>query len=290
MKKLSRLTAGQRAWGLVLALSLAAFTLACRLVPTVERGSVGQTEWAAQLLGESRLAIGAAFYEQADTVFHKGVGHFEPQAFEHGFARLSQAIAPSGHTHLHEDSIAEILPWLNFTVRADPQNVMAYAVAAFWLAGTLDRPDLAWQVLEQARRANPRDYRVYLELGRLALKQEELSRGARLLQAGLKLWPGQQDPEDRQVQLDRAEIMMYLGLLHERAGEFARAQGMYRSILESFPERHSLRNRLAFLEAHGRSPSAPFHLWHSMLGQHAGVCPAAHQSAAPVDARPPEQR
>ncbi len=261
-----------RIWTVVLMLEIAAFSLACRLADTVDVGQSSHDSMIETLLGDSRLAISAAFYQEADTFFHKGVGHYQPKAFADGFVKLAQEITPTGHDHLQAESVLEIEPWLYLATRMDPHNVTAYAVAAFWLAGEVGRPDLAEQVLAEARRANPRDYRVYLETGRLAIKRLNLRQAARFLEIALKLWPGQQDPEDRQTQLDRAEILMYRGLLYEDKGELARAQEMYRQVLELFPGRITIKKRLKYLEVHGRSPSPPFKLWQNMLFRHAGVC------------------
>lgn len=261
-----------RIWAMVLMLEIAVFSLACRLANTTDAGRITHGSMIEALLGDSRLAISESFYDEADTFFHKGVGHYRPKAFTDSFVKLAEDITPTTHVHLQDKNIAEITPWLYFATRLDPQNVTAYAVAAFWLASEVKRPDLAEQVLAEARRANPQDYRVYLEAGRLAIRQDNLRRAARFLETALKLWPGQQDPEDRQTRLDHAEIFMYRGLLYENDGEMARAQDMYRRVLALFPGRATMRKRLKYLETHGRSPSPPFELWQSMLISHEGVC------------------
>jgi tetratricopeptide (TPR) repeat protein len=261
-----------RIWSLALALGIASFSLACRLADTAGSGMDAGDSMAAEILGDSRLALSDAFYKESDTVFHKGVGHYQAIGLTNVFVKLGREIAPTGHAHLTDQNVTEIMPWLYFATSMDSGNVTAYIVAAFWLAGEAGRPDLAEQVLTEARRANPRDYRVYLESGRLAIKRGDLIRGARFLETALTLWPGKLDTEDLQIQLDRAEIRMYRGLLYEDAGDLARAREMYRLILDRFPDRISLKERLKFIETHGRSPSPPFGLWKSMLFRHARVC------------------
>ncbi len=259
-------------WIWALTLETAAFSLACRLVDTADSGAVAGDSLVAGVLGESRLAISDAFYEEADVFFHKGVGHYHPKAFNDIFVKLGRDIAPDAHAHLKNNDVAEIMPWLYFAVRTDPRNVMAYTVAAFWLAGEAGRPDLAARVLAEARRANPRDYRVYLESGRLAIKQVNLKRAAAYLETALRLCPVNPGPEDRQSQLDLAEILMYRGLLYEHSGNLAQAEELHRRALQLVPERTALQKRLAFIETHGRSPSPPFKVWQSMLFHHAQVC------------------
>lgn len=261
-----------RIWAVLLVLGIAAFSLACHLADPVDFETASRDSMVEKVLGDSRLAISDAFYEEADTFFHKGVGHYQPKAFADVFVKLGQDIAPTRHVHLTDENVSEIVPWLYFSTRMDSRNVTAYAVAAFWLAGEAGRPDLAERVLADARRANPRDYRVYLESGRLAIQRGDLVRAARFLEAALTLWPGKLDPEDLQSQLDRAEIQIYQGLLYEHNGDPVQAREMYRRVLQRFPDRGALKERLMFLETHGRSPSPPFELWQSMLFRHALVC------------------
>ena len=259
-------------WIWALALETAAFSLACRLVDTADSGAISGDSIVTTVLGESRLAVSDAFYEEADVFFHRGVGHYRPKAFSDVFVKLGRDIAPDAHLHLTDKDVLEIVPWLYLAVRMDSRNVTAYAVAAFWLAGEAGRPDLAAHVLAEARRANPRDYRVYLESGRLAIKQVNLKRAAAYLETALRLCPVNPGPKDRQSQLDLAEIFMYRGLLYEDSGDLAQAEEMYRRALQLVPQRTALQKRLIFLETHGRSPSPPFEVWQSMLFHHAQVC------------------
>ncbi len=267
-------------WALLLALLMAAFTLACRLVDPAFSDNALHDSMLVKLLGDSRLAVGQALYEEADNVFHRGVPRFQPKDYSLGFTKLQQAIVPSGHVHLHAEGVVEIMPWLNFALRMNPYDVETYSVAAFWLAGEAQRPDLAEQVLMEARRNNPRDHRVYLETGILAMKEGRLPQAAQYLEAALKLWPGSQDPEDEQARLDRAEIMLYRGLLSEQEGDLARAKDMYRQILITFPGRTALQDRLIFLETHGHAPTPPLALWSDMLVKRRGTCSREEHAAS----------
>lgn len=271
MSRTAGLTAGWF-WVGIVALETAAFSLACRLAAAPAAAPPASPSLAAALLGDSRAAIGAAFYEQADTAFHKGVGHYRAKGIASVFVALGREIAPEAHVHLTGGDVKDIVPWLYFATRMDAGNVTAYGVAAFWLAGQAGRPDLAERVLSEARRANPRDYRVYLESGRLAIKQSELKRAAAFLETAMRLWPGASASPDRQNELDLAEIQMYRGLLYEHDGALAQAREMYRRALERAPDRPALRQRLDYLEAHGRSPSPPFEAWRDLLYRHAEVC------------------
>jgi tetratricopeptide (TPR) repeat protein len=134
------------------------------------------------------------------------------------------------------------------------------------------RPDVAERILAEARRTNPRDYQVYLESGRLAIKINDLPRAGVYFATALRLWPGALDREDPRVLEDLATIQVCRGLLFEEAGDLARAQELYRQVLRDFPDRTPLRKRLEFIEAQGHSPSPPFEFWRPLLFRHAHVC------------------
>jgi len=81
-------------------------------------------------------------------------------------------------------------------------------VAAYWLAEEGRRPDLAEQVLNEALRNNPSDYRVYLEKGNLALGEGKYGKAARFLDAAFSLLSGLARPDkDYQPPADLGELI-----------------------------------------------------------------------------------
>jgi tetratricopeptide (TPR) repeat protein len=263
------------AWLLVFLLWISAFSLACRLLSMPERQAVIQRGFTGKVLGGIRSEISDGLFEQADLVFHKGVGHAPRVKDANWFARMRRQVAPYGHHHLHEEGIMEIMPWLYFAARADTGNVTAYSVAAYWLAGAAGRPDLAEGVLNEAVRNNPCDYRVYMEKGRLAMKQGQFSKAARFLDAAYSRLPGTLGADKEQKRFDCAEILDYRGLVYEIQESPQDALRCYREILELFPGRLNLKERMVELQKTGRSPVPPAKLVESLLYQHRFVC--AHE-------------
>lgn len=255
-----------------------AFALCCRLTsvwlmsgneangPTMAGAAV------LQALGASRTAVGEQLYANADRVFHQGVGVYRPAAFADWFVRLARAIVPAGHVHLHAEGVNELIPWLYLATRADPHNVEAYVVAAFWLAGEGGRPDLAAGVLDEARANNPKDYRVYLEKGRLALKNGALIEAARALDAAGKLWERDSGTDVEQGRLDRAEMLVRRGLLYEEFGDVPRAILCYREMLALCPGREGIGERLAELEQQGSARMTPAAMRQTIMFQRHHVC------------------
>ncbi len=255
---------------LLLLLWLAAFSIACR----VAEGSVGESSGSmlADVMGTIRIALGGEFIGQADRWFHKGVGHYHSQGFENVFTRLQGAIRPSGHVHLHGEGVGDVIPPLYFASKMDPSNVDAYALAAFLLAREAGRPDLADAVLCEAQRHNPRDYRIYYERGKLALKAGSLDDAARLLDASLRLWPAPAGVDDEDARSDLAGMLTYRGLLFEMGAAADEAAALYSRVLDLFPGRQGLRDRIAELNMNGRAKASPSDVWKMMLFHHPLVC------------------
>jgi Tfp pilus assembly protein PilF len=236
-------------WGL-------AFTLACRISITVplvppDEGVI------ALLFGESRSALSADLYERADTFFHKGVTHTEKRALTNDWFLLwRDHITPQSHRHTEGKSTAEILPWLQLATKTDPHNVEASLVLAFWLSTGQNQPDLAKRVLMDAQRLNPKDYKIPLEMGRIAIRQGEFDQAQNKLAVALVRWPSPLDPTDREALLDKAESLTLLGFLSELNGHPDKAVVHFKNALAIFPQRTYIRTRVAQLETRETPPDS----------------------------------
>lgn len=241
-----------RPWLLVLLGWGAAFVLACRLSVALPEEAGG--EMAARVMGDGRRAVSVYLTDTAELYFHGGVDRQAKRAitndwFQRGYAEVS----PRFHRHAEGSQNLELLPWLQMAMQADPHNVDTCLMTAFWLATGVRRPDLAIQVLAEAQRNNPHDYRIPQEQGRMAIHEGQLAAGLRKMEAALTRWPNGSSAEDRQALLDKAEILTLLGFLYEDAGLREKASDSYKNTLAIFPQRAYIRNRLAVLEA-GEEP------------------------------------
>lgn len=240
--------------GIIIALGLA-FSLAAHL--TSRHAEPGATvELADLLLGESRQLLSHNFFNEADMYFHKGVAHkITALTLPGPFQRWQSEITPAQHAHAEGAASAEILPWLRMAIRADPHNVEAFLVAAFWASTGLNRPDLAREILGEAQQRNPADYRVPLEKGRLAIETHLFEQALPALDSALTLHTHTPATPDRQRELllDKAEILTFLGFLHEAKGETAEAIHCFNQVLTLAPTRLPIKERLEFLEA-GKTP------------------------------------
>lgn len=247
-----RLSDSLHPWLLAVVFWGGAFVMACRLEGAFPRAG-GEEGLLARLFVEGRRAVSLSLNDMAELYFHKGAERQTRQAFTNDwFQRMGLEISPRSHRHTAGTEHAEILPWLQMATRADPHNVEAQLVLAFWLANGVSRPDLARKVLRDAQRNNPRDYQICQEQARLAIQEGGFALGRKKLETALALWPSGYEV-DRQRLLDKAEIQTLLGLLCEQDGQEALAVERYKNTLAIFPERAYISERMAVLLA-GRRP------------------------------------
>ncbi|HOW96639.1 MAG TPA: hypothetical protein P5567_01900 [Kiritimatiellia bacterium] len=234
-----------------------AFSLACRLAPRRAADPGAGDSALDRALGVSRVAFGQSFYVGADDYFHRGVGHKHDVVFINSlFQRWSAAVRPSGHIHTEGYSVSEILPWLRMATAADPGNVEAFLTMAYWLT-RLDRLDAAEQVLREAQRLHPRDFRLLGERGRLAFRQRRDGEAARLTDAALRAWPNPLPAGDEESKLERARLLSFRAILGELRGARAPAIRDFEEALQLMPANEGVRHHLALLRSGSADTALP---------------------------------
>jgi tetratricopeptide (TPR) repeat protein len=235
------------------------------------------------VLNGSRAAIGAQFFETADLYFHRGVEHTHALAFTNDwFQSLSQEISPEAHVHLHGSDVREIMPWLWLAVRANPHNVDAYIVTAFWLAREARRSDLALDVLREATLNNPRNHRIALEQSRILLDQGHTAAARNALDRGLAFWPGAEPPDSDDARMDRRDLLLHRAFALESLGYNALAVSDLEAILQIYPAMDGLRQRMADLKKGVQPPEKAQVLLQNMLeveDRARAECPRDHDEA-----------
>ncbi|MBU1694442.1 MAG: tetratricopeptide repeat protein [Verrucomicrobia bacterium] len=229
---------------------MVAFSLACRLAPRQANVTPTGTDSAVgRVLGVSRVAFGQSFYVGADDFFHRGVARQYTQVFTNRlFQRWGAAIRPSGHIHTEGYSVSEIIPWLRMATTADPENVEAFLTMAYWLT-RLNRLDAAEQVLREAQRLHPRDFRLLGERGRLAFRQGRDEQAAGLTEAALRVWPNPLAPDDEEARLEKARLWSLRAVMYEIRGEADPAAKAFREALRLMPQNEGIRRHLDLLQS-----------------------------------------
>lgn len=211
----------------------------------------------ASLLGDGRKLFANHFYVKADVYFHSGyyptifdnreshqTAHMAEDAGvaegkntgdeEHFLGKPSDWIDahsrkhfPSVHTHLGEDSPdgrknaeREILPWLKFSAKLDPNKIETYTVAAYWLRRTGGDVQ-AEAFLREGLRANPDSVEILFELGRCRFDAKDIERARNLWALAWRRWQEQElnKPVEQQNRFIAAAILMHLARLEHAAGD-----------------------------------------------------------------------
>jgi len=245
-----------------------AFSMAAQLTLNPLNILSNDMSMAERLLGASRVAFGNSFFEEADNYFHKGVTHVHQSAFSNDFFQtLEAAIEPSGHMHPEGVEVSEIMPWLRFTTKMDPNNVDAYLTTAYWLEGSIRRPDVAEAILREAQLNNPRDYRVVNARAKMLFGTGDDAKAEMLLDTAIKLWPSSMNPEDQQARLDLAQMLSYRAFLFELKSDRERALDMFKRAYVVMPSNKSLEQRIAALERGEDFSRKDRQIWETIFAQ-----------------------
>ncbi|MCX6339903.1 MAG: tetratricopeptide repeat protein [Candidatus Aureabacteria bacterium] len=252
--------------GVLISLIALCFSLACLLTTDESFTPHDPASVLGRLLGESRQAIGSSLCVEADRYFHHGVPH-QTKAASMGFIQnLANEVQPRTLEHLSGGELYEMMPWLRFATRMDPHNMDAYLSAAFWVAeqenGHLPQ---AMDILAEARRNNPSDYRVPLQRGLILLHYGELDNAARLFDLALKLWAHTGGVNAEQKRIDIAALFNYRGLLYEHEGRTAEALACYREHLRIKPEANGVREIVRGIEEGQRSRADAERILHDLM-------------------------
>ncbi len=250
-------------WLIIVILITIAFILSCSITTIFSTmQSKHQVSVSAAILGDSRVALSQHFFETADLYFHKGAEHIHKKKFSNDiFQRISHIVSPTKHVHIAHSNIKEIMPWLWLSIKTNPHNLETYLTASFWLANSAGKPDVAMQVLEEAQKNNPYNYQVQIEKGRLFLKAKDLKNAKLAFDAALIFWNKTADPENEEARMDKAEILLYRGLLAEHDGDIPYAVKLYKEIIKMFPERTGIADRISTLEKGEIPDKNPNSLW-----------------------------
>jgi tetratricopeptide (TPR) repeat protein len=238
-----------RAISAILLLAGAAFAISCRLPDEsiCPKSLEDSTSSAAVIEDSVRRAIGAYCYRQADVFFHRGVSEVHHAEGGGVIGFLSTEIRPEEHQHLSGQGIVDIMPWLEFAMEADPDNVDYALVAAFWLATDAGRPDVAHEVLRRARIANPRNCRLPAEEARIYIREGRLADARRLADLALELFPGSTPFGPDEAKAFFRDVLLHRAILAEAAGDIQTAIRDLNGILMIYPEMATLRDRIVHL-------------------------------------------
>ena len=249
----------------VILLSIA-FILSCTITVSFSKQTKLTDSVTAAIIGDSRIAISQQFFETADLYFHKGSEHIIEKKFSNDiFQKVKGIVSPSAHAHIARNNIEEIMPWLWLSIKMNPQNIETYLVTSFWLANSAKKPEVALEVLNEAQLNNPYNYQIQIAKGRIYLKQGDLDAAQNAFDAALVFWTKTADQLNEYENMDRAEALLYRGLLAEYNNDTTLAVCSYKEILTHFPNRISLKKRISIIENGGKPEVIANSYWADIL-------------------------
>jgi len=231
-----------------------AFTLATCLAPSfIKLHSESSTSILVLLMGDSRQMFAGQFFAKADAYFHNGnypsifdhqgpkeshmteqaeVGreHKDDDNDEHAktftgdapkdwIERFGRNFIYKQHSHLENEDVREILPWLKLATEMDPHQVTVYVTAAYWLRVRLHKPDEAEKFLREGLRDNRDSPEILFELGTIYYQDRHDDLVSRnLWLEARKKWLAQKDTVKKTNELVFMRILGSLAKLAEKQG------------------------------------------------------------------------
>ena len=144
---------------------------------------------------------------------------------------IANKVIITEHHHLTDDRIKEILPWLYFSIKLDPHNVMGYTLTGYFLADHLDKTDEAINCLREGLKNNPNSWEINEDIGRLyLLKLKNNTIALTFLERAYVLIS-----RVKHNKFQERFVLTLLSEAYKRKGEESKAIPLYKRIHELFP-------------------------------------------------------
>ena len=227
---------------------------------------------AMRIFGESRNIVSSLAFLQADLYFHRGVEHLieehetrvtDKDVTAGGLAKKPDKIVPPGelyldplsriateleineHDHIGTEKIQEIIPWLYYAQKVDPNNITVYTVTAYYLADRFGKVDEAVTLLKTGMANNPDSWEICAEMGNvLYQKRQDYSGTVRFMERALFLMG--KVSHDR---FDERNVLTPLAYSYLELGKESEAFEVFGRISALFPESASANSKVKELQA-----------------------------------------
>lgn len=183
-----------------------ALLLVLVLIPRLTSANEKNSDVLTQVLGGTADYAANAAYTEADVYFHGGVPDNDREEHDGKCTdtspklsananlplmklmwNLDQEITPTTHRHIHGAAEKEILPWFIAAVRLNPHLIDAWRTGTYWYYRT-GFPKQAMDFANQAIKANPGVYQLYLERGILDHRLKLWDKTVKDMEEAQKLW------------------------------------------------------------------------------------------------------
>lgn len=206
-----------------------------------------------KVLGESKSILSSFSILQADLYYHNGVMDKDHRYVEkkkgsvksiNFLPKIEQALKITDHVHLTEDQTKEIVPWLFYSTRVDPNNIQGYTLTAYYLAYKFNKAEDAINLLREGVKNNPESWEIYSEIGGIyfklyknyVLSEVYFDKGWKLLK------------RTKYDKLEARHVLTLLAFSNEQIGNNERALQSYKKLQELFPKSDYYQERILDLE------------------------------------------
>jgi tetratricopeptide (TPR) repeat protein len=175
--------------------------------------------------------------------------------------QFSRSFYPSTHTHLDEehaaggldsgkDKIREMLPWLRMTAALDPNRIETYTVGSYWLRTRMGKSQQAESFLREGLEANPGNYAILFELGRIYHESyKDFDRARNLWEAALKHWNQTESVKEDPDTFLLLQITWHLALVEQQTGRTENAITYLETAKTASPTPDQVQKRIDELRA-----------------------------------------
>jgi hypothetical protein len=229
-----------------------------------------------RILGESRGIVSSLAFLQADIYFHRGIMGHDDGAEECTFTdlmgkphdrdvdvhehddhteeahavptdpllRISGKLLIDSHSHMGTEEIKEIMPWLYYAQKLDPNNVMAYTVTSYYLARRLGKTSEAIALLRQGMVHNPDSWEICAEMGMVMYQNlKDIPAAIRFFKRAALLL--ERTPHNK---FDERHVLTLLANAYAESGQTIKALEILEEVKILFPDSRSLANNISRLE------------------------------------------
>jgi tetratricopeptide (TPR) repeat protein len=181
--------------------------------------------------------------------------HFYPSTHRH----LGEAVGSGHHEKPSGREERELLPWLRLSASLDPERPETYTVASFWLRSHLKKVDEAEQFLREGLQANPGNYEILLELGRIYKEnRNDPIRARNVWELGVRNWRETESAKADPNIFPYAQLLGNLAKLEEEQQNYSKAIEHLTPLKQISPNRDSIQKWIDDLKAkQAPGPLAP---------------------------------
>ena len=158
---------------------------------------------------------------------------------------INNAIALTEHKHLLGNEEKELLPWLYYSVKLNPHNILAYVIAGYWVGIRMKQPEEAVSFLKKGLTDNPRSWELYKTIGEIYfIGEKDYKKAQGYFERAKDI--GDSENIDN---MDKRGIYVFLAESYARLGELKKSLAIYDKLLIYFPDDPRILEKRKYFES-----------------------------------------